>query len=102
MGLTKKLVAGVSTLVMITLSTGCETTKGTILGGLLGAGAGAVIDKDQRGRGAVIGGLGGAIIGSETQKYLETKKYCPACGEKYKESFNVCPTDGTELRYKKI
>ncbi len=100
MGLVKKMGAGVLTgITALTFLVGCETTKGSLLGGILGAGAGAAIDKDQRGRGAIVGGLGGAIIGSETQKYIETKKYCPSCGERYKESFNVCPKDGTELRY---
>lgn len=52
------------------LLSGCATGGGEInegqsavLGGILGAGAGALIDKNHRGRGAAIGGLLGAGAG---------------------------------------
>jgi hypothetical protein len=37
--------------------------KGAIIGGLIGAGTGALVDKKHRGRGAGVGGLIGAITG---------------------------------------
>jgi hypothetical protein len=37
--------------------------KGAIIGGLIGAGTGALIDKKERGRGAGVGGLIGALTG---------------------------------------
>jgi hypothetical protein len=49
-----------------------KTAKGAVIGGVVGAGAGAVIDKKHRGAGAVIGGVvgagAGAIIGNEKDK----------------------------------
>jgi hypothetical protein len=49
-----------------------KTAKGAVIGGVVGAGAGAVIDKKNRAAGAVIGGaLGagaGAIIGHDMDK----------------------------------
>jgi uncharacterized protein YcfJ len=67
------LIAGVSTLAVLTV-TGCSeplTTreKGALLGGGLGAGTGALIGG---GKGAAIGGaagaLGGAIVGDQMQR----------------------------------
>ena len=40
-----------------------QAAKGAIIGGVVGAGAGAVIDKKKRVRGAVIGGAAGAGVG---------------------------------------
>ncbi|MGZ3845434.1 MAG: YMGG-like glycine zipper-containing protein [Flavisolibacter sp.] len=49
-----------------------KTAKGAVIGGVVGAGTGAVIDKKHRGAGAVIGGvLGagtGAVIGNDMDK----------------------------------
>jgi hypothetical protein len=49
-----------------------KTAKGAVIGGVVGAGAGAVLDKKNRGAGAVIGGVvgagAGAIIGNEKDK----------------------------------
>jgi uncharacterized protein YcfJ len=49
--------------------TGCYTTptqQGTVTGGLLGAGAGAIIGNQvgQQGEGALIGAAGGALLGA--------------------------------------
>ncbi|MDB5195815.1 MAG: hypothetical protein JWP88_185 [Flaviaesturariibacter sp.] len=49
-----------------------KTAKGAVIGGVAGAGAGAIINKKNRGAGAVIGGVvgagAGAIIGNEKDK----------------------------------
>ena len=49
-----------------------KTAKGAVIGGVVGAGAGAIIDKNNRGAGAVIGGVvgagAGAIIGNQMDK----------------------------------
>lgn len=56
--------------VMTAILTGCETTptqQGAILGGALGAGAGAIIGNQSHGRtgeGALIGAAGGALAGA--------------------------------------
>lgn len=53
----------------LTLS-GCGTTRGdrTVSGGLLGAGTGALIGSlyGNAGKGLIIGGLGGALVGAAT------------------------------------
>jgi hypothetical protein len=49
-----------------------KTAKGAVIGGVVGAGTGAVIDKKHRGAGAVIGGVigagTGAVIGHDMDK----------------------------------
>lgn len=49
-----------------------KTAKGAVIGGVVGAGAGAVINKKNRAAGAVIGGVvgagAGAVIGNEMDK----------------------------------
>jgi hypothetical protein len=49
-----------------------KTAKGAVIGGVVGAGAGAVINKKNRGAGAVIGGVigagAGAVIGRQQDK----------------------------------
>lgn len=49
-----------------------KTAKGAVIGGVVGAGAGAVINKKNRGAGAVIGGVvgagAGAVIGHDMDK----------------------------------
>lgn len=49
-----------------------KTAKGAVIGGVTGAAAGAIIDKNNRGAGAVIGGAvgagAGAIIGNQMDK----------------------------------
>jgi hypothetical protein len=49
-----------------------KTAKGAVIGGVVGAGAGAVINKKNRAAGAVVGGVvgagAGAIIGNEKDK----------------------------------
>jgi uncharacterized protein YcfJ len=106
---------------------GCETmgtaaqsksTQGAVLGGLLGAGTGAIIgnQSDHAGAGTVIGAGLGALGGGLLGKALEDKdqraqqqstpvataksKFCPVGGELYSEDIKYCPTHGVELRYK--
>ncbi|RMF91447.1 MAG: glycine zipper 2TM domain-containing protein [Nitrospinota bacterium] len=58
------LVVGVfGTLLLSSCVTTERTYQGAAAGGALGAGAGALIDKDNRWRGALIGGLLGAALG---------------------------------------
>ena len=49
-----------------------KTAKGAVIGGVVGAGSGAVINKKNRAAGAVIGGVvgagAGAVIGNEADK----------------------------------
>ncbi len=49
-----------------------KTAKGAVIGGVVGAGSGAVINKKNRAAGAVVGGVvgagAGAIIGNEADK----------------------------------
>ncbi len=66
------------TLVAI-LASGCETLKkptviGALAGTLVGAGAGAGIDHDKRGRGAAIGGVAGGLAGAGIGYYIERQR----------------------------
>jgi outer membrane lipoprotein SlyB len=49
-----------------------KTAKGAVIGGVVGAGTGAVVNKKNRAIGAVVGGVAGAgagaIIGNEMDK----------------------------------
>lgn len=125
------LVLGVCAVAMA----GCEsmgtaaqskTTQGAVLGGLLGAGTGAIIgnQSDRAGAGTAIGAglgaLGGAMVGhalEEQDKKIEQQqfppatsqqapattggtKFCPVGGETYPETVKYCPNHGVELRYK--
>ena len=102
-----------------------KTTQGAVLGGLLGAGTGAIIG-NQTGHhagagtaiGAGLGALGGAMIGhgmqeqqnaAQRQQYpsatpapasVGKTKFCPIGGETYDESLKYCPIHGVELKYK--
>jgi uncharacterized protein YcfJ len=106
---------------------GCETVgtatqtkagQGAVLGGLLGAGTGAIIG-EQQGKGgagtaigAGLGALGGGLIGhaldQQEQKAQQQStpvatsrtKFCPVGGELYGEDIKYCPNHGVELRYK--
>ena len=79
----KKITSGILSLVILAVSTGCQSSpnragEGALLGGLIGAGAGTIIgnqanDRDKgRTQGAIIGGvvgaLGGALAGTQMQK----------------------------------
>lgn len=99
-----------------------KTTQGAVLGGLLGAGTGAIIgnQSDHAGAGAAIGAglgaLGGGLVGNameekdrkaQQQQYPPASgasatgtKFCPVGGETYPESTKYCPTHGVELKYK--
>lgn len=81
---------------------GCTgTQKGAGLGGLMGAGAGAIIGhqsghtKEGALIGAVAGVAGGALIGDQ----MDTK-FCPVCGKEYTSGVQFCSKDGTELKVK--
>ena len=109
------------------IAAGCEsmgtaaqskTNQGAVLGGLLGAGTGAIIgnQSDHAGAGTAIGaGLGalsGALIGhamEENQNKAQQQamppatkrvKFCPVGGEVYGEDIKYCPNHGVELKYK--
>ncbi len=51
-----------------------NTAKGAVIGAGAGAVAGAVIDHNNRGAGAVIGGLAGAAVGAGTGAVIDHKK----------------------------
>ena len=95
-----------------------KTNQGAVLGGLLGAGTGAIIgnQSDHAGAGTAIGAglgaLGGALVGhameensQRTQQQVTPPatakvKFCPVGGETYSEDVKYCPIHGVELRYK--
>ena len=95
-----------------------QTTQGAVLGGLLGAGTGAIIgnQSDHAGAGTAIGaGLGalsGGLIGHALEENSQKAqkqatppatgrtKFCPVGGEIYSEDIKYCPNHGVELRYK--
>lgn len=107
--------------------TGCETmgtaaqsktNQGAVLGGLIGAGTGAIIgnQSDHAGAGTAIGAglgaLGGGLIGHALEEKQAAQqqgstpvatartKFCPVGGELYGEDVKYCPNHGVELRYK--
>lgn len=107
-----------------------KTTQGAVLGGLLGAGTGAIVgnQSDHAGAGTAIGAglgaLGGGLIGhameenerkAQQQQYppasttsttttttssTSQTKFCPVGGEVYPDNVKYCPNHGVELRYK--
>ena len=122
-----KQVMGIGLAVLAVALAGCEsmgtaaqskTTQGAVLGGLLGAGTGAIIgnQSDHPGAGTAIGAglgaLGGGLIGhameENSQKAQQQStpvatgrtKFCPVGGELYGEDVKYCPNHGVELRYK--
>lgn len=102
-----------------------KTGQGALVGGLLGAGTGAIIG-EQSGKagagtaiGAGLGALSGALVGQaldqqdqkiQQQQYppatstpapaASGQKFCPVGGEVYAEDVKYCPNHGVELRYK--
>ncbi len=107
-----------------------KTNQGAVLGGLLGAGTGAILG-NQMGHhagvgtaiGAGLGALGGGLVGHgmeeqngrmQQQQYPPAStssstgttataarmKFCPVGGEVYSEDVKYCPNHGVELRYK--
>lgn len=132
-----KRVAQVLVSVSVLALVGCEsmgtaaqskTTQGAVLGGLLGAGTGAIVgnQSDHAGAGTAIGAglgaLGGGLVGhaleaqdkkiqqqqyppaSASQPATSTSsgnaKFCPVGGETYAENVKYCPQHGVELKYK--
>ena len=106
---------------------GCESmgtaaqskrNQGAVLGGLLGAGTGAIIGNqtDHAGAGTAIGAglgaLGGAMVGNAMEERDRSTsqtvnppatartKFCPVGGELYPDDVKYCPNHGVELRYK--
>lgn len=108
-------------------ATGCESmgtaaqskrNQGAVLGGLLGAGTGAIIG-NQTGHagagtaiGAGLGALGGGLMGNALEEQdnramqqstpvaTSRSKFCPVGGELYGEDIKYCPNHGVELRLK--
>ena len=70
------LVAGLVSLGCQTAGTPLEdrTTRDAVLGGLVGAAAGAAIDDNKRGRGALIGAGVGALAGGLIGNYLKKQE----------------------------
>jgi len=102
-----------------------KTNQGALLGGLLGAGTGAIIGNQSHhhaGAGTAIGGalgaLGGGLVGHALEEQSQAAqrqqfppanpvspatanvKFCPVGGETYPESMKYCPIHGVELKYK--
>lgn len=69
-----KIISLIILLSMLLVFTGCTTTeKGAVIGGLGGAGLGAVIGNQSgnAGTGAVIGGVAGAVAGAIIGNQME-------------------------------
>ncbi len=123
----KRMAAMVGMIAIAIALSGCEsmgtaaqskTNQGAVLGGLLGAGTGAIIgnQSDHAGAGTAIGAglgaLGGGLLGhsleERDQKAQQQStpvatgrtKFCPVGGELYGEDVKYCPNHGVELRYK--
>lgn len=114
---------------------GCESmgtaaqskrNQGAVLGGLLGAGTGAIIgnQSDHAGAGTAIGAGLGALAGGLVGNAMEDKsqaaqqqtfpsatttttttssvgtKFCPVGGETYDANVKYCPIHGVELKVK--
>ena len=128
-----RVVAVMGVLALCSLG-GCEslgtaaqskTNQGAVLGGLLGAGTGAIIGNQSRhaGAGTAIGGalgaLGGGLMGHALEEQSQATqrqqfppatttapatvgktKFCPVGGETFDESVKYCPNHGVELKYK--
>ena len=127
-----RIAAGGLAAAMMALA-GCEsmgtaaqskTNQGAVLGGLLGAGTGAIIgnQSDHAGAGTAIGAglgaLGGAMMGhamEEKQNATQQQtfppaattapvavhtKFCPVGGETYDANVKYCPIHGVELKEK--
>lgn len=101
-----------------------KTTQGAVLGGLIGAGTGAIIgnQSDNAGAGTAIGAGLGALSGGLIGKAMEDNdkaaqqqtfpaatttpaaavgtKFCPVGGETYDAGVVYCPTHGVELKVK--
>jgi uncharacterized protein YcfJ len=122
-----KHLASVMVVVSAIALAGCESmgtaaqskrTQGAVLGGLLGAGTGAIIGNqtDHAGAGtaigAAVGALGGGLLGNALEENAQNTqqqstpvatgktKFCPVGGELYGEDLKYCPNHGVELRYK--
>ena len=120
-------IPAISMAVLAIALAGCEamgtaaqskTNQGAVLGGLLGAGTGAIIGNqtDHAGAGTAIGAglgaLGGGLIGhamEENSQHAQQQatppatartKFCPVGGELFGEDVKYCPNHGVELRYK--
>ena len=106
-----------------------KRNQGALLGGLLGAGTGAIIG-NQTGHagagtaiGAGLGALGGGLMGNAMEEQdrkmqqmqyppagtasstgttatASRSKFCPVGGETYSEDVKYCPNHGVELKYK--
>ena len=102
-----------------------KTNQGAVIGGLLGAGAGAILgnQSDHAGAGTAIGAglgaLGGGLIGHAMEEKDQAAqqqtfppatttapaaavgaKFCPVGGETYDASVKYCPVHGVELKVK--
>lgn len=87
-------------LVLLVFTIGCTgTQKGAGMGGLLGAGAGAIIghQSGHTAEGALIGGAAGAAGGALIGNAMDAK-FCPDCGQQYGSDVQYCPNCGTELK----
>ncbi len=122
-----RLVVGMMMTLCAVALAGCEgmqtasqskTTQGAVLGGLIGAGTGAIVgnQSDHAGAGTAIGAAVGALSGGLVGSALEAQenkaqqqqtpvatartKFCPVGGELYGDEVKYCPNHGVELRYK--
>jgi len=76
----KAFTRGVASLLLVAfVASGCETLKkptviGALTGAAVGAGTGAAIDEDKRGRGAGIGAAAGAAVGAGVGYLIERQR----------------------------
>ena len=96
-----KKITGILFFLLMFSVLGCNATqKGAAVGGVAGAGLGAIIghQSGHTGEGAVIGGAAGAIGGAIIGNQMEQKMFCPVCGKQFDSNVKYCPHDGTELK----
>jgi uncharacterized protein YcfJ len=79
---------------------GCSTTQqGAGVGAVVGGVGGAIIghQSGHTGTGAVIGAAAGGLTGALVGEQLDTM-FCPSCGRRYTGSKSVCAYDGAALQ----
>jgi hypothetical protein len=94
------------------------STGGAVVGGV----AGALIDHKNPWRGAMIGTVGGWLLGNAlatnedqrsaaagslpppapSSRRTDPAKFCPECGREYPGEANFCPVDGSQLRVRQF
>lgn len=99
----KNLTLTIVLICAVSLLLGCTTAqKGAGIGALGGAAVGtgiAAASGGHLGIGAGVGAAAGAITGALVGEQMDTK-FCPVCGAAYTSGVKYCPKDGAELKFR--